>query len=113
MDAISEQDFVCDYVDFPAKPTVTAGEDHFPIGVKVHQETYNWSFSRFRNFLAVHLVPAAAARNVEARAGLLAVSDLDLAAAVHAPPPLASPHTHGVLLLSRFRYGREPVGDRA
>jgi len=64
-DAISEQDFVCDYVDFPAKPTVTAGEDHFPLGVKVHQETYNWSFSRFKNFLAVHLVITNAGRTLD------------------------------------------------
>jgi hypothetical protein len=54
-DAVSEQDFVTDYNDFPTKPTVTAGEDHWPLGVTVHQETYNWSFSRFKNFLAVHL----------------------------------------------------------
>ncbi len=52
--AVSEQDFVTDYNDFPAKATVTAGEDHFPLGVSVHQETYNWSFSRFKNFLALH-----------------------------------------------------------
>ena len=64
-DAISEQDFVTDYVDFPAKPTVTIGEDHFPLGVKVHQETYNWSFSRFKNFLAVHLVVTNAGRTLD------------------------------------------------
>jgi len=64
-DAISEQDFLTDYVDFPAKPTVTIGEDHFPLGIKVRQETYNWSFSRFKNFLAVHLVITNAGRTLD------------------------------------------------
>ena len=63
--AVSEQDFVTDYQDFPAKPTVTSGEDHFPLGVKVHQETYNWGFSRFKNFLAVHLVITNAGRTLD------------------------------------------------
>jgi hypothetical protein len=63
--AVSEQDFVTDYNDFPAKATVTAGEDHTPLGVTVHQETYNWSFSRFKNFLAVHLTIKNAGRTLD------------------------------------------------
>ena len=63
--AVSEQDFVTDYNDFPSKATVTAGEDHFPLGVSVHQETYNWSFSRFKNFLAVHLEIRNAGRTLD------------------------------------------------
>ena len=63
--AVSEQDFITDYNDFPAKPTVTGGEDHFPLGVTVHQETYNWSFSRFKNFLAVHLSIKNAGRTLD------------------------------------------------
>lgn len=54
-DAVSEQDFVSDYEDFPAKSTVTGGEDHKPLGVSIHQEVYNWSFSRFANFVAIRL----------------------------------------------------------
>ncbi len=53
--AVSEQDFVCDYEDFPAKSTVTGGEDHEPLGISLHQEIYNWSFSRFANFVAIRL----------------------------------------------------------
>src|SRR5688572_6906453 len=54
-EAVSEQDFLSDYADFPAKESVTIGEDHIPLGVTVHQETYAWSFAKFKNFVAVHL----------------------------------------------------------
>ncbi len=54
-DAVSEQDFVTDYNDFPAKVAVTGNESHLPLGLAIHQETYDWSFSRFANFIAVHL----------------------------------------------------------
>jgi hypothetical protein len=53
--AVSEQDFSGDFNDFPPKPSVTVGEDHVPLGVRVHQETYSWSFAKFKNFIAVHL----------------------------------------------------------
>jgi hypothetical protein len=53
--AVSEQDFVTEYVDFPAKVTVTGGEDHAPLGIHLEQKAYNWSFSRFANFVAVTL----------------------------------------------------------
>ena len=52
-DAVSEQDYVTDYADSPARPTVTGGEDHEPLGIRIEQQTYNWSFSRFANFVAV------------------------------------------------------------
>ncbi len=52
-DAVSEQDYVTDFNDFPAKSTVTGGEDHEPLGVHIDQQSYNWSFSRFANFVAV------------------------------------------------------------
>jgi hypothetical protein len=51
--AVSEQDFITDFADYPAKPTVTGGEDHVPLGIKIEQKSYNWSFSRFANFIAV------------------------------------------------------------
>jgi hypothetical protein len=51
--AVSEQDFVTEFADFPAKPTVTGGEDHVPLGIRIDQKSYNWSFSRFANFVAV------------------------------------------------------------
>jgi len=53
-DAISEQDFVTDFNDFPAKSAVTGHEDHLPLGLAIHQETYDWSFSKFANFVAAH-----------------------------------------------------------
>jgi len=51
--AVSEQDFVTEFADYPAKSTVTGGEDHVPLGIKIEQQSYNWSFSRFANFVAV------------------------------------------------------------
>jgi hypothetical protein len=53
--AVSEQDFVTEYVDFPIKSSVTGGEDHAPLGIRLEQKSYNWSFSRFANFVAVTL----------------------------------------------------------
>jgi hypothetical protein len=53
--AVSEQDFITEFADFPAKPTVTGGEDHAPLGIRIEQKTYNWSFSRFAHFVAVSL----------------------------------------------------------
>jgi hypothetical protein len=53
--AVSEQDFITEFVDYPGKPTVTGGEDHVPLGIKLEQRTFNWSFSRFANFVAVSL----------------------------------------------------------
>jgi len=53
--AVSEQDYITEFVDFPAKTTVTGGEDHEPLGIRIEQQSYNWSFSRFANFVAVRL----------------------------------------------------------
>ena len=53
--AVSEQDFITEFADYPGKPTVTGGEDHVPLGIKIEQKSYNWSFSRFANFVAVSL----------------------------------------------------------
>lgn len=53
--AVSEQDFLTEFADFPAKPTVTSGEDHLPLGLRIEQRTFNWSFSRFAHFVAVSL----------------------------------------------------------
>ncbi len=52
-DAVSEQDYITEFVDYPAKATVTGGEDHEPLGIRIEQQAYNWSFSRFANFVAV------------------------------------------------------------
>ncbi len=51
--AVSEQDFVTEFADYPAKPTVTSGEDHVPLGIKIEQRSFSWSFSRFTNFVAI------------------------------------------------------------
>jgi len=63
--AVSEQDFVTDFNDFPAKSSVTGGEDHLPLGISIHQEAYNWSFSRFANFIAVSLTIKNAGRTLD------------------------------------------------
>jgi hypothetical protein len=52
--AVSEQDFVTVFNDYERTDIITAGEDHEPLGVLVNLETYDWSFARFANFIAVH-----------------------------------------------------------
>jgi hypothetical protein len=53
-DAVSEQDFVTIYNDYERSDIAASGEDHEPLGLIVEQETYDWSFARFSNFVAVH-----------------------------------------------------------
>jgi hypothetical protein len=53
--AVSELDFVSDFNDFsPAQ--VSGSERHRPMGLEVHQETYQWSYAEYANILFVHLV---------------------------------------------------------
>lgn len=49
--AVSEQDYVSEFSDFPAKRADGTGEDHRPMGLHVRQENYNWSFSDFAHIL--------------------------------------------------------------
>ncbi|MFI5252125.1 MAG: hypothetical protein ACHQQQ_06800 [Bacteroidota bacterium] len=52
--AISHQDFVCDYSDrFTHLPsTGDSIQNHTPMGIKIHQESYNWNFP-FVNFFVI------------------------------------------------------------
>ncbi len=49
--AVSEQDIISSYSDFPAKRAASNFEDHTPMGLLVTQENYSWSFSDFANIL--------------------------------------------------------------
>jgi hypothetical protein len=52
--AISEQDIIGTFSDFPAKRAASNQEDHKPMGLLVTQENYSWSFSDFANILFFH-----------------------------------------------------------
>jgi hypothetical protein len=49
--AVSEQDYLSTYSDFPAKRASGTGENHRPMGLLVRQENYAWSFSDFAHIL--------------------------------------------------------------
>jgi len=53
--AISEQDIIGTFSDFPAKRAASNQEDHKPMGLLVTQENYSWSFSDFANILFFHI----------------------------------------------------------
>jgi hypothetical protein len=51
--AVSHQDFIMDYTD--TNTTLSGGElieDHRPLGITIHQETYAWNYS-FANFFVI------------------------------------------------------------
>src|SRR5262245_53529544 len=52
--AVSEQDYVTVFNDYERTDLAPSGEDHEPLGVLVNLETYDWSFARFANFIAIH-----------------------------------------------------------
>jgi hypothetical protein len=52
--AISEQDFIGEFSDRPAKRSSNNSESHRPIDVLVRQENYAWSFSDFQNLVIFH-----------------------------------------------------------
>jgi hypothetical protein len=54
--SISEQDYLCEYSDRPAKRAQGSDEDHRPISVLVRQENYSWSFSEYQHILFFHWV---------------------------------------------------------
>src|SRR5262249_18677093 len=45
--AVSELDFISDFNDSVPRRSDNNGEDHRPMGIRVHQENYSWSFSDF------------------------------------------------------------------
>ncbi len=55
-DAISEQDYFCEFSDRPAKRSANNSEDHRPINILVRQENYAWSFSNYKHLVIFHYV---------------------------------------------------------
>ncbi|HTK30944.1 MAG TPA: hypothetical protein VL332_03195 [Candidatus Saccharimonadaceae bacterium] len=54
--AVSEQDYISEYSDRPAKHADGQRESHRPLNVLVHQENYCWSFADFAHFMILHYV---------------------------------------------------------
>ncbi len=53
--AVSELDIMSDYADPPKSNRATnTNEDHRSLGIRVHQEDYSWSFSRYTNVHFIH-----------------------------------------------------------
>lgn len=46
-EAVSHQDFICDYNDF------TSVTNHTPMGIRVHQESYAWNYSYTESFVII------------------------------------------------------------
>ncbi|OGF13434.1 MAG: hypothetical protein A2W00_05500 [Candidatus Eisenbacteria bacterium RBG_16_71_46] len=54
--AVSEQDFVSEFSDQPAKRSLNNIEAHRPMGLLVRQENYAWSFSDYQHIVIFHYV---------------------------------------------------------
>ncbi len=52
--AVSEQDVIGSFSDFPAKRAASNLEDSRPMGLLITQSNYSWSFSDFANILFFH-----------------------------------------------------------
>jgi hypothetical protein len=55
-DAISHQDFVCDYTDRYTRVPLTNDSliNHYPLGVDVHQESYAWNFPFAQSYVILN-----------------------------------------------------------
>jgi len=56
VDAVSEQDYVSEFSDFPPKQADNTVERSRPMGLLVRQENYAWSFSDYQHFVIFHYV---------------------------------------------------------
>lgn len=54
--AVSDQDFISEYDDLTPKQAAWNSEPHRPLGVKVRQENYSWSFFDYQHVLFFHFV---------------------------------------------------------
>lgn len=54
--AVSEQDYIGEFSDRPAKRASSNSENHRPMGILVRQENYAWSFSDYQNLVIFHFV---------------------------------------------------------
>ncbi len=56
-DAVSEQDFICDYSDTLTDPTWVRNDDvdgpHFPMGIKVYHRSYSWTYNYAQDFIII------------------------------------------------------------
>ena len=52
--AVSERDLRADFDDFLPKRALNNNQDHRPLGIIVHQESYSWSFSDYRHMVFYH-----------------------------------------------------------
>jgi hypothetical protein len=53
--AISEQDIISSFSDYPSKRAASNQEDHYPMGLLITEENYSWSFADFANILFFHI----------------------------------------------------------
>lgn len=52
--AVSEQDYIAEFTDTITNPNVVpASFRHRPLGIKIHQESYSWSYDYTRNFVFI------------------------------------------------------------
>lgn len=54
--AVSEQDFISEFSDRPAKTSANNREPHQPINIVVRQANYAWSFSNYQHLVIFHYV---------------------------------------------------------
>jgi hypothetical protein len=54
--AVSEQDFISSFSDFPPRQSDNSNERGRSMGLLVRQENYTWSFSDFQHFVIFHYV---------------------------------------------------------
>ena len=56
-DAVSEQDFICDYSDTLTEQIWVSNDPvdgpHFPLGIKVNQRTYSWTYNYAQDFIII------------------------------------------------------------
>jgi len=56
-DAISEQDFICNYADTLTDPLFVRTDPvdgaHFPLGLKIYQRSYSWTYSYAQDFILI------------------------------------------------------------
>jgi len=52
--AVSEQDYISEFSDRPAKRAANNSQDHRPMGILVRQENYAWSFSDYQHLIIYH-----------------------------------------------------------
>ena len=56
-DAISEQDFLCDYADTLTDPSYVRTDPidgpHFPLGLKVNHRSYSWTYNYAQDFILI------------------------------------------------------------